>query len=150
MAPTPSPAAAPIPSAPSPWQLPPQPSGLLKAGTILLLVGAILAAVATFFLLVASIFMLAIGQSLLSDGESALGLRLAGGIYLGLSLLTAVGCALGFSAWTRAKAGDTRSAFVRGLVSSLLPPLQVVTLIGAILVKVSPEGEAAQAAPHVR
>ena len=44
------------------------------------------------------------------------------------------------------RAGDAHGAWVKGLVSSLLPPLHVVNLIGAILCLVIPEGEAAKRA----
>jgi hypothetical protein len=66
-----------------------------------------------------------------------------------LGLLVGAGSVLAFLAHGRAKAGDPQGAFVRGLVGALLPPVQAVTLIGAILCKVSPEGEAHRPVPPV-
>ncbi|MEK6974785.1 MAG: hypothetical protein AABY18_00420 [Candidatus Thermoplasmatota archaeon] len=59
------------------------------------------------------------------------------GVFLG------VGALFAFLAYGKAKRGDAHGAWVQGLVTSLLPPPQVVSLLGAIFCKVSHEGEAA-------
>jgi hypothetical protein len=112
------------------------PSGLLKAGTILLLVGAIVGAVVGFLMLVSG---LVLGFLL---GEAFILV-----LYAGLGLLVGVGSAFTFLAWRRAQAGNLHGAFTFGLVGALLPPVQVLPLLGAVLVKASPEGEAAAKGP---
>lgn len=139
MAPLAPPATSAPPGAPA---SPAGPSSLLKAGGILLLVGAILATVGAALLLVVSAFMFAIGENYLGEEDQAtFPFAVVGGVYVVLGILLAVGAVLGYQAWGRAKAGDARAAWMRGLVASLLPPLQVVSLVGAILCLVSPEGE---------
>lgn len=117
-------------------------SGLYKAGTILLLVGAILNAAGAGLMLVFSLVFLVLGTRF-DEGEP---LGVMGAIYLGFGLLMAVGTVFGFTAHARATRGEAHGAWIHGLVASLLPPLQVVLLLGAIFVLVSPEGEAAQRA----
>ncbi|MCA1818585.1 MAG: hypothetical protein LC620_00785 [Halobacteriales archaeon] len=117
------------------------PSGLLKAGTILLLVGGILQAVgAALLLLYGTLFGTLVARLGRSSVEAEPPILFA--LFLVLGLLVAAGSVMAFLAYGRAKAGDTQAAFVRGLVGALLPPVQAVTLVGAILCKVSPEGEA--------
>lgn len=131
---------APVPAQPLPAT---GPSGMLKAGTIILLVGAILHAFGSFVLLLMGSLMLALGRSFLGGGRGgAFPFAIVGTLYLVLGVLLAAGAIVGFAAWGRAKAGDARGGWVRGLVASLLPPVQLVTLVGAILCLVSPEGEA--------
>ena len=117
-------------------------SGLYKAGTILLLVGAILHAVGAVLLVGFSLFFFALG-SRFEEGQP---LGFMGAFYLGFGLLMAVGTVFAFTAHARATRGEAHGAWIHGLVASLLPPLQVVTLLGAIFVLVSPEGEAGQRA----
>jgi hypothetical protein len=113
-------------------------SGLLKAGTILLLVGGILQAVGSVILVLYGAFFAAlVNKSGAPTGIPAV----FSWLFVALGVVGAVGCLMTFLSYGRAKAGDPQGAFVRGLVGSLLPPLHVVTLIGAILCKVSPEGE---------
>jgi len=119
-----------------------QPSGLLKAGRILLLVGFILHLVGTVAAILGGWLFLYLARRHQQDGSPSFDSALVGGIYLGVGILLAVGSIVGKTALKRAENGQAHAAWVRGLVSSLLPPLQVVTLVGAILCKVSPEGEA--------
>lgn len=121
-------------------------SGMLKAGTVLLLVGAILHAVGAFFLTAAGLLFLLIDKTFLGDGEATFPATFVGALYLFLGLVMVVGSFFGFSAWRQSQGGQLHSAWVRGLVASLLPPLQVVTLLGAIFVLVSPEHEAQEKA----
>jgi hypothetical protein len=85
--------------------------------------------------------MAALGPSLPGDGDG-FPFGWISLVYAGLGLLTAGSAVLGFMAYGRAKAGDARGAWVRGLVAALLPPLQVVPLVGALLCLLCPEGEA--------
>jgi hypothetical protein len=132
---------------PPTWQAaPPQQSGLLKAGTILLLVGAILSAVGGGLTLLMALFMGAVFGALSSEVDGGMW---AGGLIAGFygifALLLIAGSVCGFVAWRRAGRGDLQGAFVWGLVASLLPPLNVLLLLGAIFAKVCPEAEAAAA-----
>ena len=124
----------------NPQALPP--SGLLKAGTILLLIGAILQTLLAALLVGVAIVMLLIGQAVFGEEGGAIPFVVIGVFYLLFGLMLAVGAVFGFYGYGRAKAGDARAAWVRGLVSALLPPVHVVSLVGAILCLVSPEGEA--------
>lgn len=105
-------------------------SGLLEAGTILLLVGSILSTVGAAVLVLLGAFV-----AWMTGSWFVL-------VYVVMGVLLAFGAAFGFLSWKRAKRGDLRGAFAFGLTSSLLPPLQALTLVGAILVRVSPEGTA--------
>lgn len=122
-----------------------EPSGLLKAGTILVLVGAILSAVGAFFLVIAGAAMLVLGANLLGgETESTFPAILVGIVYLVMGLMMVVGCIFGFQGYGAAKRGDVHGGWVKGLVCALLPPLQAVPLIGAILLLVSPEHESSK------
>jgi hypothetical protein len=119
-------------------------SGLLKAGTILLLVGAILQAVGAVVLMLYAILWGAIVRAMARRAGGTGSTPLPGFLsilFVALGILLAVGSLMSFLAHGRARAGDANAAFVRGLVGSLLPPVQIVPLVGAILCKVSPEGE---------
>lgn len=123
-----------------------EPSGLFKAGSILVLVGAILSAAGAFFLIIASVVLLALGSNILGgETESTFPATVVGVVYLVLSLMMAVGSIFGFQGYKAAKRGDVHAGWVKGLVCALLPPLQAIPLIGAILLLVSPEHEASRA-----
>lgn len=115
------------------------PSGLFKAGEVLLLVGAIVSA-ASALLMVG----LAIGFSALvaafDDPDAPTWVAWLYGI---LALIMVASTAFGFVGYGKARKGDPQGGFVFGLVASLLPPVQVIPLLGAILCRASPEGEAA-------
>lgn len=125
---------------------PTQPSGLLNAGTILLLVGAILSCVGALALVVFGAFFTIMLGVLAESDEAIIVPIIMGIVYIGGGLLMGVGAIFGFRGYGRAKAGDAHAGWINGLVSALLPPLQVVNLIGAVLCMVSPEGEAAKRA----
>lgn len=93
-------------------------SSLSVVGTILLLVGAIVSTV---------------GAAL----ASFLGFTAGQPVVMVVAALLAIGAVFGFLAWRKAAAGQLGPAFRFGLTSALLPPLQVVQLVGAILVKVA-------------
>lgn len=132
----------PAPTPPT-WQTPPQQSGLRKASTILLLVGAILSAVGAFLMLLFTILFSVVFSRIAAEaGPGVGGFGFFLWFYGAFGLLAAVGSALGFVAWRKAARDDLHGAFVWGLVGSLLPPLNVVSLLGAIFAKVCPEGEA--------
>lgn len=115
-------------------------SGMKKAGTILLLVGAIVSLVGVLFL-VAILGLLRILTGNEGTDEMFLGIGLVYGI---LALLMVASSILGFLAYGKARRGDLHGAWILGLVSSLLPPVQAITLIGAILCMVCPEHDAQQ------
>lgn len=120
-------------------------SGLFRAGEILLLVGAILAAAGAAFFLVLGVAMgfLQLGDAF---GRAEPPFVWFVAAYFGIAVLTGVGAIVGFLAYGQARRGDARGAWIRGLVASLLPPVQVVLLVGAILCLTSPEGQAQQRA----
>ena len=107
--------------------------GLEKASTILLLVGAILSGIGAVFLLLLTFGMGALFAALDAEADAAVVLA----VYGGLSLILSVGAILTFVAWNKARQGDWDGAFVLGLIGSLLPPVQIVQLLGAIFAKVS-------------
>jgi predicted permease len=116
-------------------------SGMLKAGTILLLVGAILAtAGAALLVLIGTPFLVFLGAARAEASFAAIG-----AIYLFLGLVVGVGAIFAWLAWRRALAGNLQGAWTFGLVAALVPPVQLLPLIGAILVLVSPEAEAQKA-----
>lgn len=118
-------------------------SGLYKAGTILLLVGGIVQVVGALTTVLLGIFFLTLGG--LSDVEP-FPITFMGPLYMGIGLVVAVGAVFAFIGWNKARANDPQGAWIMGLVGSLVPPLQLVTLLGAIFCRVSPEGEAARRA----
>lgn len=119
------------------------PSGQAKAGRILLLIGAVLAAVGAAFLALAGLFLLAAGETFLGEeAEQSMAPTVIGAIYLVVAALVAVGCVFGFLAYGRAMRGDVHGAWVFGLVAALVPPVQLLALVGAILLLTSPEHEA--------
>lgn len=122
-----------------------QQSGLAKAGRILLLVGAILAVVGGAALVVLGAVFLVLGD-LEGDAGAFVPGRLIGAVYFVLGILQGVGAIFGFLAHGRARRGDWHGAWVFGLVAALVPPLQVVPLLGAIFCLVSPEGDATKSA----
>lgn len=119
---------------------------MAKAGRILLLVGAIMGAIGAFFLILAGILLVVVGRNLVGDGDAAFPGTVVGAIYLVMGVVIAVGTVFGFLAYARAQRGDWHGAWVFGLVAALVPPLQVLPLLGAIFCLVSPEGEAAKRA----
>lgn len=114
-------------------------SGLYQAGTILLLVGGIVQVFGALMMFGLGAFFLVVGTA---AADAALGFM--GPLYLGLGVLVAVGSVFAFIGWTKARNGDAHGAWIMGLVGSLVPPLQLVTLLGAIFCLVSPEGQAAK------
>lgn len=104
---------------------------LAKPGAILLLVGAIVSAAGALLMIGLLIGIQALLEAL--DGE-AVGISWVYGI---IGLLLAIGSALGFIGYRRANAGDLDGAFKFGLACALMPPLQILPLIGAIFCKAS-------------
>lgn len=100
-------------------------TSLAVAGTVLLLVGAIVSTAGTVLVF---FFGFTAGQPFM----------------MVVAALLAIGAVLGFVAWRKAAAGQLGPAFGLGLASALLPPIQVLQLVGAILVKVA-DANAAQA-----
>jgi hypothetical protein len=118
---------------------------MLKAGTILLLVGAILHLVAAVVVLLFALFFLFLGWTVGAD-DGAIVPVVMGILYFLGGVLLAAGGFFGMSAWKRATAGQLHRAWIHGLVASLLPTVQLVTLLGAIFILVSPEHDAQERA----
>jgi hypothetical protein len=117
-------------------------SSLFKAGRILILVGAILAAVTAVLAI-----GFAVGFALIFDEAAAEAAPFGVGgvfalIYGGIGIMSAIGAVFGFLSFRAANAGQVHAAWIRGLIASLVPPVQVVALVGAILMLMSPEHEA--------
>jgi hypothetical protein len=115
---------------------------MYKAGTILLLVGGILHVIGAVGLVAFSALYFGLGSMF---DDSAV-MTVIGVVYVVLGLVAGVGAVFAFLAHGKATRGDAHGAWVNGLVAALLPPLQLVTLLGAIFCLVSPEGEAAKRA----
>jgi hypothetical protein len=101
----------------------------------LLLVGAILSFLTGLFLIAYGLWA---GQRLQADG-----LEMTSRVMYAVALLGVVSLAggeFGLRAYRAARLGDASRAFSRGLAAALLPPLQPIPLIGAILCKTSAEG----------
>lgn len=115
-------------------------SGQYKAGRILLLVGAILAVAGAALFVVGGILLIVIGETILGGEEQmTFAPTVVGIIYLGLGILTGIGAGFGFVAQARAQRGEAHGAWVAGLVAALVPPVQLLALVGAILILTSPE-----------
>lgn len=149
-APAPS---APVAPPPAPLATPASPpvrvgeSGLSKASKILLLVGAILSTGLAVMMVGMAIFMGAVFSEFEAEAqEQDPSFRFPGPLFLAFygiwGLLYAAGAVCAFVGWRKASAGDLDSGFVWGLIGSLLPPFNVVILLGAIFAKVCPEAEA--------
>ena len=146
-APAPS---APVAPTPAPLASPPGrvgESGLSKASKILLLVGAILSAGLAVMMVGMAIFMGVVFSEFEAEAqEQDPSFRFPGPLFLAFygiwGLLYAAGAVCAFIGWRKASAGALDSGFVWGLVGSLLPPFNVVILLGAIFAKVCPEAEA--------
>lgn len=139
----------------TPWQIPPQQSGLRKASGILLLVGAILAAVGAVMLLLLTILFSVVLSEIAADAGEPIPIAFIGWFYGAFGVLAAAGSVCGFVAWSKANRNDLHGAFVWGLVGSLLPPVNILSLLGAIFAKTCPESDAQsrgpyQSAPQVR
>lgn len=106
--------------------------GLGQAGNILLLVGAIFAALGAVFFGLFAIGFGALFAALTNEPEAAF----IGFLYGGLAMLYAVSAVLNFIAYNRSRENDADGAFLFGLIASMLPPVRVFTLLGAIFCKV--------------
>lgn len=119
-------------------------SGLAQAGGILLLIGAILAALSVFLMLGMFAMMTWMGNTF-ADEPGMMGFPgFMAWMYLGFGVLSVGGAIVGFIAWSRQREGDLRGAGILGIVASLLPPVQTLILVGAILCMVSPEAQRAK------
>ncbi len=114
-----------------------EPSSLLRAGRILTLIGAGVSALGALILLgVTGVIALIPG----SDGPPIWFVALYGV----LALIMALGAGFGFMAARRVKDGHIHRAWVLALTGALLPPVQTILLVGAILIYVSPEHDVAR------
>lgn len=105
---------------------------LSKAGEVLLLVGAILSAVGALFMVMLAVGMTALFAALGEPEGAWISI-----LYGAFAVLMVGSAIFGFMGWNRARAGDLSGGFLFGLISSLLPPVQIIPLLGAIFCKVS-------------
>lgn len=117
-------------------------SGLLKAGRILVLIGAIMSALGAVMLAGTAIGLGLLPTESDADAAISMGISIMYGVF---AIMLVAGSVLGFLSHRNVGAGRIHTAWIQGLVASLLPPLQVLLLVGAILVYVSPEHEAERA-----
>ncbi len=117
-------------------------TGLLKAGRILVLVGAIMSVFGALMLLLVSIGINLIPTE--SGTDAAVG-AFVGILYGVLAAMLIAGAIFGFLSFRSVGEGRIHRAWIQGLVAALLPPVQVLSLVGAILILVSPEHEAERA-----
>jgi hypothetical protein len=116
-----------------------QESGELRAGRVLLWVNGGLSAAGGVVVIVVGLLVIpAINHSMRSTQEHIP--AWAGTLYVVLGFVSLVGSALSFIGASKSSRGEPGAAFGFGLAGALLPPVQVVGLVGAILIKVSPEG----------
>ncbi len=115
-----------------------QKSSLFNAGSILLLIGAILQAFSVLFLL-GMVFLASFFSGASTDDNTAANFIQT--IYGSLALIVAIGSVLAFMAWQKSRQGDARGAGIFGIIASMVPPVSIVTLIGAILCFTSTEAQ---------
>jgi MFS family permease len=122
-------------------------SGLATAGRILLLVGAIMSLLGACFLLGLITLLQLLGERAPPANGTGQELQVMGLVYGILALVLVVGAVFGYLAYRFASRGQWRQAWTYGFVAALVPPLQLIPLLGAIFCLVSPEGEQARNAP---
>lgn len=104
-----------------------------KIGKILILIGIIIQAIG-----IAAV--LAIGSGMMDYGYGMMG-SVFGGMFYALGLVQIVGLIVGVYAYKSAEKGDFHNAGILAIVASLLPPLQLLMLVGGILCLVSREAK---------
>lgn len=114
-----------------------------KIGKMLILVGIILEAVG-----IAAAFTIGLwAGGMMPWSGSMLGLNygmmggLFGGVMAVLGLIQLIGLIAGIYAYKAAQENDFQRAGILGIVSSVLPPFQLITLIGSILCLASREAK---------
>lgn len=112
-------------------------SNLLRAAEVLLVIGPVLQLCAAALVL---LLWFAYGPWMVAF--------VAFLAYPAVALLAVAGAIVGFQANARADRGDLRGAFRRSLLSAMLPPVQLLTLIGAILFRICPEAKGPSGAPE--
>ncbi len=98
-----------------------------KVGKIFILIGFILAFVGAFFIIIWSAVFAQFMPVFLS------------GIFLGLGVVQVIGAIVGVFAFKATSEKKYHQAGVLGIVSSVIPPLNIFTLVGGILCLVSRE-----------
>lgn len=121
-------------------------SGMLKAGKVLLLIGAILQALGSAFFLLFGLVLFPLLVQVAEDYPSSNpppteAFALMQIIYTVVGVVAAGGAVVSFLAYGKANRGDLRMGFIMGLVGCLLPPVNIVGLLGAIFLKICPEAD---------
>lgn len=110
-----------------------------KIGKILILIGIIIQAVG-----IAAVFAISSGMmgywGMMSWAGGMMG-NYFGGMFYALGLVQIVGLIVGVYAYKSAEKGDFHNAGILAIVSSVIPPLQLVILVGGILCLISMEAK---------
>lgn len=107
-----------------------------KIGKILVLIGIIIQVIS-----IATVF--AIGSGMMGYGYGMMnwsGVSF-GGLFFVIGLIEIAGVIAGIYAYKAAERGDFHNAGILAIVSSVLPPLQLIMLVGGILCLVSREAK---------
>ena len=100
-----------------------------KIGKALIVIGVILSAIGTIFLAV------------MGSATAMFMMPLFGGFMAVIAAIEVIGIILGIIAIKKSFDDQYHDAGVFGIISSLLPPLNIFTLIGGILCLLSPEAK---------
>lgn len=116
----------------------PEISGEAKVGKILMLIGLIMGIFGAIVCIILGAVILAFSTSELVEQT---GLSLFGGFYLVWGILMAIGAVLTIIAYKKASENNFHKAGILALIGSLIPPLNLFGLIGAILCMLSKEAK---------
>ena len=111
-----------------------------------MLVGAILSAAGAVLIIGMGLLFGSVFGALESSASGSEGMpfsALIGGFYVVYGVVAAAGAVCQFVAWGKISRRELQAGFVWGLVGALLPPLNILALLGAIFAKTCPEAEAA-------
>ncbi len=113
-----------------------------KIGKILVLIAFILKIIGILFALGAA----AMGTYAAMFAPFGLG-GMWMGLLAGMVILGLIGLFLVWKAFDKMAAKDFHTAAIYALIAAFLPPLDIIVLIGAILLFISPEGKTGTGAP---
>ncbi len=110
-----------------------------KIGKILILIGIIIQVIS-----IAAVFTIGSGMMGLGYGMMNWGGMMGsyfGGMFYALGLVQIIGLIVGVYAYKAAEKGDFHNAGILAIVASVIPPLQLIMLVGGILCLVSREAK---------
>lgn len=103
-----------------------------RAGVTLLLIGAIVQLVVGLLVLVLGLYFSGLLGGTVNPDRQVLAW-----VFIGVGALSLAGGEVGLRAFRAGRIGRLQDAWIRGLVASLLPPIALITLVGAILCKLA-------------